>query len=140
MPKGTDSKKPMPTTVFSKKNRPLGIVIIAALAAIFGITAILGSLLSLLLFHSSFFTSLLPLSGRFTSIAAIAAAVIILIAILNLLLAYGLYNGKKWGWWLGIILGILYILSIFMLNILGLIAGIILVVYLTRKEPKEYFG
>ncbi|NLT38212.1 MAG: DUF2127 domain-containing protein [Methanomassiliicoccus sp.] len=71
----------------------------------------------------------------------------ILIGLFQLIIAWGLWTGKKWAWLLALIFGILGVIF----GILGLIGGgftgivsllinAIIVYYLMRPEVKAFFG
>ena len=124
------------TSTQSKPKRPLGVTIIAIVAAA-------GGLLSL-------FGGASVLSGMASGPVALAYIVIIF-GILGLALGGGFFTGVKWAWMAGIII---YIVSIG-LGIAEIIyggnvgqiggtirtlAGIILPVYLLRPGPKSFFG
>ena len=59
--------------------------------------------------------------------------------LLEFAVAYAYWTGATWGWWLGIIAAILDILSIFSLNVISLIIGIVMLYYLTRPHVKVWF-
>ena len=119
----------------SKPKRPVGVTIIAVVAAA-------GGLLSL-------FGGGSVLAGMATGPFALAILVIIF-GILGLALGAGFYTGAKWAWIAGIII---YIISIgpgmaeilyggnvgLVGGIIRTIAGIIIPVYLTRQKPKVFF-
>ena len=116
--------------------RPLGVTIIAIVAAA-------GGLLSL-------FGGASRLAGMGTGPVELAYIVIIF-GVLGLALGAGFYTGARWAWMAGIII---YIISIglgiaeivyggnvgFIGGIIRTIAGIVIPVYLTRPKPKSFFG
>ncbi len=120
----------------SKPSRPIGIVIIAIVAAA-------GGLLSL-------FGGASRLAGMGTGPIALAYIVIVF-GILGLALGAGFFTGARWAWMAGIII---YIISIglgiaeilyggnvgLIGGIIRTIAGIVIPVYLTRQKPKALFG
>jgi hypothetical protein len=124
------------TTSQPKSKRPLGVTIIAIVAAA-------GGLLSL-------FGGASVLAGMASGPFALAIIVIIF-GILGLALGAGFYTGGRWAWMAGIII---YIISIglgiaeilyggnvgFIGGIIRVIAGIIIPIYLTRPKPKGFFG
>lgn len=120
----------------SKTKRPVGITIIAIIAAA-------GGLLSL-------FGGAQVLSGNASGPVPLAIIVIIF-GILGLALGWGFYTGAGWAWVAGIIvylasigLGIAEILYGGTVGGIGgiirIIAGIIIPVYLTRKTVRGFFG
>jgi hypothetical protein len=116
--------------------RPVGVVIIAIVAAA-------GGLLSL-------FGGASVLAGM-TSGPFALAIIVIIFGVLGLALGAGFFTGARWAWMAGIII---YIVSIglgiaeilyggnvgFIGGIIRTIAGIIIPVYLTRPRPKTFFG
>ena len=120
----------------SKPSRPIGITIIAIVAAA-------GGLLSL-------FGGASVLAGTATGPVALAYIVIIF-GILGLTLAAGFFTGARWAWMAGIII---YLVSIglgiaeivyggnvgFIGGIIRTVAGIIIPIYLMRPGPKSFFG
>ena len=119
-----------------KPHRPLGVTIIAIVAAA-------GGLLSL-------FGGASRLAGMGTGPVELAYIVIIF-GILGLALGAGFFTGARWAWMAGIII---YIISIglgiaeiiyggnvgLIGGIIRTIAGIVIPVYLTRPKPKSFFG
>jgi hypothetical protein len=119
-----------------KPKRPVGVAIIAIVAAA-------GGLLSL-------FGGASVLAGMASGPFALAIIVIIF-GILGLALGAGFYTGARWAWMTGIII---YVISIglgiseiayggnvgFIGGIIRTIAGIVIPVYLTRPGPKSFFG
>ncbi len=122
------------TSTQSKPKRPLGVTIIAIVAAA-------GGLLSL-------FGGASVLSGIASGPVALAYIVIIF-GILGLALGAGFFTGAKWAWMAGIMI---YIISIglgiaeilyggnvgLIGGIIRTIAGIVIPVYLTRPGPKSF--
>jgi hypothetical protein len=112
------------------------VTIIAIIAAVGGIFSLFGGAM--------------VLSGSASGPLALAY-VVILFGILGLALGAGFFTGAKWAWTAGIII---YIISIGLGiaevlyggsvggvgGTIRVIAGIIIPVYLTRKNPKAFFG
>ena len=124
------------TSIQRKPKRPIGVAIIAVVAAA-------GGLLSL-------FGGAQVLSGMASGPLALAYVVIIF-GVLGLALGFGFYTGAKWAWMAGIViyiisigLGIAEILYGGQVGLIGgiirTIAGIIIPIYLTRPKPKAFFG
>ena len=119
-----------------KPKRPVGVTIIAIVAAA-------GGLLSL-------FGGAQVLSGMASGPIALAYIVIIF-GLLGLALGFGFYTGAKWAWMAGIAI---YIISIglgiaeiiyggqvgLIGGIIRTLAGIVIPIYLTRPGPKSFFG
>jgi hypothetical protein len=120
----------------SEPKRPLGVTIIAIVAAA-------GGLLSL-------FGGASVLAGSATG-PIILAIVVIIFGVLGLALGAGFYIGAKWAWMAGIII---YVISIglgvaeifyggnvgFVGGIIRILAGVIIPAYLTRPKTKGFFG
>lgn len=120
----------------SKPKRPVGVIIIAVIAAAGGLLSMFGA--------ASVF------SGNATGPTSLAIVVVIF-GILGLALGVGFYTGAHWAWMGGIaiyiisiVLGILEILyggSVGGIGgIIRIIAGIVIPLYLTRAGPRSFFG
>jgi hypothetical protein len=81
--------------------RPMGITVLAVLAAIGGVLGIIAGLV-LVGLSSATADLALPVSG----LIGILGAATIVISVLELVLAYGLWGLKPWAWMLGIVLEI----------------------------------
>jgi len=120
----------------SKPKRPVGVIVIAVIAAAGGLLSLFGA-------ASAF-------SGNATGPTWLAIVVTIF-GILGLTLGVGFYTGARWAWMGGIVI---YIISILLgiLEILyggtvggvggviRIVAGIIIPLYLTRTGLKNFFG
>ncbi|MEM0200802.1 MAG: hypothetical protein QXD23_00125 [Candidatus Micrarchaeaceae archaeon] len=131
-------------------DRPLGVAIISVLAIIGGVLGILagiffvlgGSLLGSLLstaVGNIFGGSLTSAGGLIGLIFGALGIIVILLGVLYVLFGYGAWNGKKWAWILGIIFCVIDILMIVAGNIISLIIGVLVLIYLFRKNTKTYF-
>ncbi len=120
----------------SKPKRPVGVVVIAVIAAAGGLLSLFGA--------ASVF------SGNATGPTWLAVVVAIF-GVLGLALGVGFYSGAHWAWIGGIViyivsilLGILEILYGGTVGGIGgvikIVAGIIIPLYLTRAGPKKFFG
>jgi hypothetical protein len=90
--------------------------------------------------------SLLPLFGVSSLDLSIVAQIYLPVAGINLLVAYGLFNGKQWAWQVTIVLSIIaivaFVIGMFTINVVGanvIISGIVLY-YMLTPGVKEYFG
>jgi hypothetical protein len=112
-----------------QQNRPLGVTIIAVLMIIAGIVS--------LVFGSIFF-----LFGGFVLVA---------VGIASIVMAYGLWEGKRWAWIITLILSVIGVISgiasIAIGNVGGIVSAIIRVIiygviiyYLYRPNVKAFFG
>ena len=120
----------------STPKRPVGVVVIAVIAAAGGLLSLFGA--------SSAF------SGNATGPTWLAIVVTIF-GILGLALGVGFYTGAHWAWIGGIVVYIVSILLGILEIIYGgnvggiggvirIVAGIIIPLYLTRAGPKKFFG
>jgi hypothetical protein len=123
-------------TYQSTPKRPVGITIIAIVAAAGGLLSIFGGASRL--------------AGMGTG-PFVLAYIVIMFGILGLTLGVGFFTGAKWAWIAGIVI---YIISIglgiteivyggqvgFIGGIIRTLAGIIIPVYLMRPGPKGFFG
>ena len=122
----------------SQKQRPLGVTIIAILTAIGGIvflaTGIAGVVAS-------------PFVSEFSGLSAATGIISLLLGIAYLVMAYGLWKGKRWAWTITLILSVIGIIlavaSIAVGNV-GAIVSIIIhgivIYYLYRPNVKAFFG
>lgn len=120
----------------AKSPRPLGVTVIAIIAAAGGVLSLLGGAM--------------VLSGTGSG-PIILAYIVLIFGVLGLALGFGFFTGAKWAWMTGIIV---YIISIglgiteilyggsvgFLGGIIRTIAGIDFPIYLTRQKPKVFFG
>jgi hypothetical protein len=116
--------------------RPVGVTIIAIVAAAGGFLSLFGGASRL--------------AGMGTGPVALAYIVIVF-GLLGLVLGAGFFTGAKWSWMAGIVI---YIISIglgiaeiiyggqvgLIGGIIRIIAGIVIPIYLTRAKPKAFFG
>jgi hypothetical protein len=120
----------------SKPKRPVGVIVIAVIAAAGGLLSLFGA--------ASVF------SGNATGPTWLAIVVVIF-GLLGLSLGVGFYTGARWAWMGGIViyivsilLGILEILYGGTVGGIGgvirIVAGIVIPLYLTRPGAKTFFG
>ena len=119
-----------------KPKRPVGLAIIAIVAAAGGLLSLFGG--------ASVLAGMA--SGPFS-----LAIIVIIFGILGLALGAGFYTGARWAWMAGIII---YIISIglgiaeviyggnvgLIGGVIRTIAGIVIPAYLIRPKPKSFFG
>lgn len=120
-------------------SRPIFVTIVGALYMLLGILTLVGGILVAI--GISFGTD-----DPASSIAAIPA---IVVAIIAMLIGYGLLKGWKIMWYLGVIFGILGLIDrvIMLVTVAGFITGIISIIinllilyYLFRPGVKAFFG
>ncbi len=125
--------------------RPTGVTILAVLEIIAGILMLFGTAGMLFL---ATLGGKMPGVGIFFGMFALAMAFIfIVLAVLAFVVAYGLWNGRGWAWWLAIILSAISLItnlgSLVTGNpggIVGLVIAIVILYYLTRPHVKRFFG
>ena len=124
---------PTPTTGYSAPSgdRPLGVTIIALLQIIGGV---LGLGLSALAIMAA---ALVPIFGFLFLILGVFAA---LVALVGLIVGWGLWTLKSWAWMIALILNIInIILALFPFQPISLIIPLIIVIYLQQGEVKRTF-
>ena len=143
------------------KNRPTGVTIIgiltiiggvlmlvsgialAALASVFPLVASTGDQASML---QSQIPSTIPV--EYLGIASLSVGtILIIIGIVSLIVAYGLFKAKKWAWTanvalsiISIAMGIVSIATGSIGSIVGIVISGAILYYLYRPHVKEYFG
>ncbi len=115
-----------------KPNRPTGVTVLAILE-------ILGGLAGL-----GFGAALI---GNVSTLRSALGALALIFGILALVLGIGFLGGKGWAWTLGIVVGVLNIITSlvqtaigFYNSIIGIIFPIIIIYYLMRPHVKAFFG
>ncbi len=121
--------------------RPTGIVVIAVLQVAFGSLLVFSSI-------SVYISPILPMAdvpfGLSTALAM--GTIIVLLAALNYVLAYGLYHGRIWAWYTEVfyvVAGLLNILFLSTFSISNLPLALIpigLLLYLYRPNVRRFFG
>ena len=122
------------STYFTRGKRPLGVSLITVLEVIAAIYLFLGAVSFSVIRH------FVGMSNFVRIVAGFGGFVLLVIGLLLLVSAYGLWSGGSWGWWLGIMLSGFLIFSIVFLDIIGLVLGLIMLYYLTRKHIKKWFA
>ena len=124
------------STPAPKPKRPIGVAIVAIVAAAGGVLSLFGGIS--------------VLAGT-ASGPEILAIIVVIFGILGLALGAGFFTGAEWGWTLGVVV---YSLSIglgiaeilyggnigFAGGIIRTVAGVVIPVYLTRPAPRHFFG
>jgi len=112
----------------AKGSRPLGVSVLAALT---GFSAVV---LFLLLYSG---LSHYMLINALLFLLALAAAAV----------AFGLWKGYTWAWWISIIFAALRVVIALIISailsyyaLIGVVINLIIVYYLLRKNVKSYFG
>ena len=130
-------------------NRPLGVTLLAILHVLQAILALIvgfaliaaGALLPRFLVR-------MPHVFRHAGLVEVIGGIAIIVALLYLILSYGLWSGKGWAWAVSLILaGLGIIFSLIALIVRGALGGVIalildavIIYYLTRSNVKAFFG
>jgi len=131
----TTMNQPYAPSAPATKVRPTGVTILAILNALSALASIFGGLLII---------TATSVTGIFAGLGAAVGGVVLIIGLIQLVIAWGLWTGKGWAWILGLIFGILGILSglvsIMSGGILTLVINLIIVYYLFQPRVKTFFG
>ncbi len=124
--------------------RPFGVTILAVLSGLAGVFLVLGGLL-LVIGGSAAVGMDAAMGGSGVgaivgAVTGVLAGILLVFGLINLVVAWGLWTGKGWAWWLTVIGGVLNLLSILALNILGAVIGAIVLWYMFKPHVKEFFG
>ena len=124
--------------------RPLGVTIIAILAAIYGVFGIFGGLVLLL---GGTAIGMAAGSAAFGGLAAVVGAVTLVMAILSLVFAWGAWGLQPWAWTLGIVLeAIAIVLGLYNLlsgnggAVISIAIAALITWYLFQPDVRRAFG
>ena len=129
----------------STKIRPIGVTIIAILYAVAAVLMLLGALV--LEAFSGFIVDRVP-QGRIplqllAGIITFGGIILIILAAVAFITAWGLWTGAKWSWYLVLILSILGALGALFRPLTGLVSLVIdgaIIWYLWQPRVKRYFS
>jgi uncharacterized membrane protein (DUF2068 family) len=151
------------------RHRPTGVTVLGILFVIAGAFTLLGGITTLVAIpfvanvNPNVIGNELQLNGQLTpseqtalaqvsgSILTVLGAVLIPLGIASLVVAYGLFKGKRWAWYVAVALSIIglavNVISLVTSDvgaIAGALVGIainaIVLYYLSRRNVKQYFG
>jgi hypothetical protein len=143
-----------------QRSRPLGVTILAILGILYGILLLIGALALLVvafLFGSQEFIDMLGqnlpqwLINAGTLFFGVLGIVVLIMAIIAFLLAWGFLRGKRWSWWLGIIFAALNILGSVVSAVgtgtlsgvvtlgISILIPVIILIYLLLPTTKAWF-
>jgi lysylphosphatidylglycerol synthetase-like protein (DUF2156 family) len=127
-----------------KKTRPNGITVLAALEVLAGIAYLLGAVA---LMVAGAMIPLTQLPMFLSPLAGVFGFVLLILAVVSFLLAYGLFTGRKWAWFWSLVFAIIGILVVLVEAVGSLSSAItpivlhlIVIYYLTRPYVKVFFG
>ena len=119
--------------------RPVVVTVVAVLGFIFGALGILGGLF--VMAGGASFGMMYGQQGAVAAGAMAGAGMgMIIMGIVELVIAWGLWVGKVWAWWLTVIFSALGVLSIFSRNIVGAVVAAVILYFFFKPEVKDYFG
>lgn len=125
----------------SSEGRPTGVAILAILEGIVGIyylVAGFGEFIAAAVIRSLALSGIAP--EIMPIIPRVLGTLLMIVGILSLLLAWGIWTGKGWARMAALVLAILsIILSLISFHIIGLVIDAIIVYYLTRPNVKKFF-
>ncbi|HMK83714.1 MAG TPA: hypothetical protein VK503_08350 [Candidatus Bathyarchaeia archaeon] len=125
----------------SSKSRPTGVTVLAILEA-------LGALYFLLIGSTEFFgtatirslTYLGIARSVFALIPRVIGTVLLIIGLVSIILACGLWIGKGWARIVALVFAVLgIIINLMSFHVIGIIIDAIIVYYLTRPNVKQFF-
>ena len=133
----------------AKPMRPVGVTVISILAGVLGALVLLLGIFALA--ASAIIADLIETYAPMTAlpatllagIIAVAGVVFAVVGILHLVVAYGIWVGAGWAWWLSIVLAILGAIGGLLSFPNGIIATIIyalIIWYFMQRQVKAYFG
>jgi len=129
--------------------RPTGVTVLSILAGLLGVLVLVVGIIAVA--ASALISQIIEYYAPLTAIPAaiiagiiaIAGVIAIIVGALYLVVAYGLWIGAGWAWWLTLILSILGIIG----GLLSLPSGIVLLIiyaliiwYFWQPYVKAYFG
>ncbi len=125
----------------SSEGRPTGVAILAILEAFVGVYYLItgfGEFVAAAVIRS------LALSGISHDVMAmiprVLGTMLIIVGLLSILLAWGIWTGKGWARMVALVFAIVaIILSLISLHFVGLVIDVIIVYYLTRPNVKQFF-
>jgi len=129
--------------------RPLGVRLLAILHVLQAVLAlIIGLVLVTLGAYLLPFLTRMPRFARHPGLLGVIGGIAIVVALLYLLMSYGLWTGKGWAWTISLILaGLGVIISLVGLiargavgSVITLILDAVIIYYLTRNNVKIFFG
>jgi uncharacterized membrane protein (DUF2068 family) len=131
-------------------HRPIGITILAVLETI-GALVLLALGTMVILLGAAVLVAIglgeASLGIALSEIVVFVGGFILLLGVIELAIAWGLWKGQGWAWTvalivavLGIIGGVIALVSGSLYNIVTLAIQVIIVYYLYRPEVKAYFG
>lgn len=128
----TQSYTPAPATV-----RPLGVTILAVLNALSGLAMLAAGAVAFGVTSGSIFAAL----------GIILAVFMVLLGLFQLFIAWGLWTGRRWAWFLalifgilGVIFGLMGLLGGSLTSVVSLLINVVIVYYLYTQPVKAFFG
>jgi hypothetical protein len=142
-----------PPPAMAATGRPTGATVISVIEGIIGVLALLAGLLFMVGMSvvggiAGSQTDTQGLGGVFAGIGIVFGVIIILIGLLYLAIAYGVWKGRGWSWMLGMVVSIIAIVfavlgltgGISVGSIISLALPIVVVYYLWQPDVKRWLG
>ena len=126
--------------------RPFGVTLAAVLQILLGILELVGGVA--VAFVSFVLPEMFPHVRFFAPRSVFSGLGLVAFALIDFILAYGLWKGKGWAWFASIIFAVIGLvfsaLSLFMRPRLGegisLILNVVIIYYLMQPRVQSYFG
>jgi hypothetical protein len=144
-----------PPPAMASTARPTGATVVSIIDGIIGVLALLAGLLFMVgmsvvggLAGSSDEVNAQGLGAVFAGVGIVFGVIIILIGLLYLAIAYGVWKGRGWSWMLGMVVSIIAIVfgvlglsgGVSLGSIISLALPIIVVYFLWQPEVKRWLG
>ncbi|MEB3788180.1 MAG: DUF2127 domain-containing protein [Desulfurococcales archaeon] len=136
----SEPMQPSSVEVSSRPERPLGVTILAVLSGIGGILSILGGLALGAMAGAGGLAGMEGMEGL-GPLMAFGSTMAIIMGLINLVIAYGLWNGKSWAWWLTVVFAALNaLMSLVSMMIVSLVIAAVIIWYMLRPHVKAFFN
>jgi len=113
---------------------PLGVTLIALLMLVASIYLLSSAIISGTIIY---YLSTLYIPG---ALLAFIGGFALIIGLIFLLIAFGLWRGMKWAWWIAVLFyGLSVVLSLYYFSLPPLVVSGLILFYLTRSNVKKYF-
>ncbi len=128
------------------KARPSEITLVVILGVIGGVLELFAGLA--LLFVSAFLIGFLPtgvpfVPGLVFGFLTLIAGLLVVIAVIDFLAAWGLWTSRRWAWIVALVLAVLRViggLAALPMGIIGIIVQGLVIYFLTRPHVRAFFG
>lgn len=126
-------------------SRPFGVSLIGYLSSATGVVEFIVGLGLLGLVLTSPYLQLGTIFGPF---AVLVAILILLAGLFDMSVGYGVLEGKSWGWWVAIVVNIVYLLilvgfasiSASLVIVSAIVKTLVAIFYLSTRNVRVFFG